>query len=157
MTKIINLSQFHPPPNKTIVLVTGVFDVLHSEHQKFLIKAKQQGDILLIGLESDIRVKQLKGSHRPINPINIRLKNLADLNITDYVFSLPQKFNLKKDHQNLIKQIKPHILAISSRTPNQPLKKKILEKYGGKIKVVLPHNPKVSTTRLIHRNSRIPS
>ena len=152
MTKIISLSQFQPPQNKTIVLVTGVFDILHSEHQKFLIKAKQQDNILLVGLESDTRVKKLKGSHRPINSINIRLKNLADLNIADYVFSLPQKFNTKKDYQNIIKQIKPHILAISSHTPNQPLKKKILEKYGGKIKVVLPHNPQVSTTKIIKKS-----
>jgi len=52
---------------QTVVLVTGVFDIFHSEHKVFLQKAKQAGDILLVGIESDVRVTQIKGPGRPIN------------------------------------------------------------------------------------------
>lgn len=151
MTKIISLkdliSQLNH--NQTIVLVTGIFDILHSEHKKFLQAAKKQGHTLIVGLESDARIKQLKGLNRPTNPLKTRLQNLAKWGIIDYVFPLPEKFHQPHHHQALIKQIKPNILAISSHTPNQPQKKRIIEKHGGQLKVVLPHNPNISTTRMI--------
>lgn len=135
--------------SKIIVLVTGVFDLLHQEHKKFLNQAKKQGDILIIGLESDKRVSQLKGKDRPINSLQVRLENLAKWGIADKIFPLPEKFNTTKDHQKLISQLRPHILAVSSNTPNLSAKRKLMEKYSGQLKIVLPHNPKVSTTKMI--------
>jgi len=135
--------------NKVTILATGVFDFLHQEHKKFLNQAKKQGDILLVGLESDQRVSQLKGKNRPLNNLQARLKNLAKWGIADYIFPLPQKFNTSKDHQKLISQLRPHILAVSSNTPNLPAKRQLIEKYNGKIKIVLKHNPNISTTKII--------
>lgn len=154
MTKIIDLKDLITKisPHQKIVLATGVFDILHSEHEKFLQAAKKQGDILLVGLESDTRVKQLKGPHRPLNPIKTRLQNLAALDLADYVFFLPEEFDHLQQHQALIQQLHPHILAVSSQTPHQPQKQKIIEKYGGKIKVVLPHNPQISTSKLLNKS-----
>ena len=60
------------------ILVTGVFDLLHQEHINFLTKAKAVGDILVVGLETDTRVKQLKGFNRPINSTKDRLQNLEN-------------------------------------------------------------------------------
>jgi len=149
-SKIIDLNTFNRRQlSGTIVLVTGIFDVLHQEHKKFLKAAKQQGDILMVGLESDTRTRQLKGLGRPLKPINLRLQNLAKWGIADYIFPLPQKFHQPKHHENLIKKIKPDILAISSHTPNQLQKKKIIEKYDGQLKVVYSHNPKISTSKMI--------
>lgn len=149
-SKIIDLNTFsrRQLPG-TLVLVTGIFDVLHQEHKKFLKAAKQPGDILLVGLESDARTRQLKGKNRPLNLINIRLQNLTKWGIADYIFPLPETFKTSQDHEKLIKKIKPDILAISSHTPNQPQKKKLIEKYGGQLKVVLSHNPKISTSKII--------
>jgi len=149
-SKIIDLNIFNRRQlSGTLVLVTGIFDVLHPEHKKFLKAAKQQGDILLIGLESDARTRQLKGKARPLNPINNRLQNLAKWGIANYIFPLPETFNIPQDHEKLIKKIKPDILAISSHTPNQPQKKNIIEKYAGQLKVVYSHNPKISTSKMI--------
>ncbi|KKS79400.1 MAG: Bifunctional protein HldE, partial [Candidatus Beckwithbacteria bacterium GW2011_GWA2_43_10] len=67
------------------VLVTGCFDVLHSEHKKFLKAAKKLGGTLLVGLETDARTRQLKGPGRPINSLRLRLKNLQQLGIADQV------------------------------------------------------------------------
>ena len=133
------------------ILVTGVFDLLHQEHKNFLTKAQEQGDILLVGLESDSRVKQLKGKARPINSLNTRIKNLEALNIADKIFALPEKFNKPEHHSTLINQIKPDILAVSSHTPNLSAKKHLIESIGGELKIVHRHNSKISTTKLLDK------
>lgn len=151
---------FHPRPTGEIVLkkyydqtriilVTGVFDILHSEHKKLLSAAKKLGGILLVGLETDARVRQLKGQGRPVNPLNVRLKNLQQLGIADEVFALPKKFNDLNHFSSLINQIKPDILAVSSSTPHLDIKRKIMKRFHGRVVIVLPHNPKLSTTKML--------
>ena len=137
--------------NKKVVLVTGVFDVLHQEHLNFLYKAKQRGDLLIIGIESDARVKKLKGKDRPINGQESRQQNLEKLNLADIVFVLPEEFELSSQHQNLIQVIKPDVLAVSSHTPNLRAKQQILQKFGGKVIVVYKRNPKISSTKIIEK------
>ncbi len=132
-----------------VVLVTGCFDILHSEHIKFLTAAKAVGDILLVGVESDQRVSQLKGLNRPVNSLKTRLKNLRQLGIADKVFSLPEKFSSPKDHLALINQIKPDILAVSSSTPHLATKRRIMKQFAGQVKIVLTHNPQISTSRML--------
>ena len=139
------------PCHQTKVLVTGVFDLLHQEHINFLKKAKAAGDTLIVGLETDSRVKQLKGKARPINSLNTRIKNLEALNIADKIFALPEKFNKPEHHSTLINQIKPDILAVSSHTPNLSAKKHLIESIGGELKIVHRHNSKISTTKLLDK------
>lgn len=134
---------------KIKVLVTGCFDILHSEHTKFLKAAKVVGDILLVGVESDQRVRQLKGPNRPVNSLKTRLKNLQQLGIADKIFPLPEKFSSPKDHLTLINQIKPGILAVSSNTPNLAAKRRTMKQIHGHVVVVLPHNHKISTTEML--------
>jgi rfaE bifunctional protein nucleotidyltransferase chain/domain len=135
---------------KKIVLVTGVFDVLHQEHVEFLTKAKGVGDFLMVGLESDVRVKKMKGEDRPINNEVTRVKNLASLSIADWVFLLPEKFDNPLDREKLIIQLQPDILAVSSHTNHLDKKRAIMEKFGGQLLVVLKHNPQVSSTIIIN-------
>ena len=158
MTKIVSLSNIYHlrstvSVTKTIVLVTGVFDIIHSEHKKLLQAAKQQADILLVGLEPDIRVRELKGTTRPINTINERLKNIKRLKLADYVFELPTNLNTKKGREAVIKNLKPNILAASVSTPNLSEKRRIMKLIGGRVKIVLPHNPKVSSSKLLSNSS----
>lgn len=136
-------------PDKTLVLATGVFDLLHPEHINFLEKAKATGDILVVGIESDARVKSLKGPNRPINPASQRLQNLKQLNIADHIFILPDSFNSPAAHQQLIATIKPDILAVSSHSPHLDKKQAILKKHGGQVKIVHQHNPNLSTSKLL--------
>jgi cytidyltransferase-like protein len=141
------LQQFHMQKKK--VLVTGCFDILHQEHLNFLTKAKAVGDTLLVGVESDARVEKLKGSGRPVNSLKARLKNLKKWGIADKVFALPEKFNTPQDHLRLLKRLKPDILAVSSHTPNLAQKRLLMKKIGGIVKIVLPQNPKISTTKIL--------
>jgi len=151
---------FHPRPTGEIILgkyqrmtrsilVTGCFDVLHSEHKKLLTAAKKLGGILLVGVETDARVRRLKGPGRPINPLRLRLKNLRQLGIADKVFTLPKQFNDLNHFRALINQIRPDILAVSASTPHLTVKRRIMQRSRGRVVIVLPHNPKLSTTKLI--------
>lgn len=136
---------------KTVVLVTGVFDLFHKEHKLFLQRAKELGDILVVGVESDLRVRQLKGENRPIWNEEQRVSAIMKTKIADVVFVLPQKFSRPSDHEALIERIKPNFLAISSHTPHQSEKQSIIEKFGGQLVIVHQHNPKVSTTLTVER------
>jgi rfaE bifunctional protein nucleotidyltransferase chain/domain len=136
---------------QVVVLVTGVFDLIHQEHKNFLNKAKQAGDILLVGLETDRRVTAIKGPGRPVNSQIQRLLNLEKLKIADLVFLLPEEFSKPADHETLISRIMPDILAVSSHTQHLAAKSSILQKYGGRVLVVHQHNPRISSTILINR------
>ena len=151
---------FHPRPTGKIVLdaysrrtrtilVTGVFDILHSEHKKFLRAAKNLGGRLLVGVETDARVRVLKGSGRPVNPLAMRLRQLCQLKIADEVFALPEKFATEADRLAWLKKLQPDILAVSASDPNLPAKRKLMSCVGGRVIVVLPHNPKISTTKML--------
>jgi D-glycero-beta-D-manno-heptose 1-phosphate adenylyltransferase len=133
-----------------VTLVTGVFDILHQEHLKFLEKAKSLGRVVVVGLESDLRVRQIKGEGRPINSAVVRQKNLQETDLPDYVFLLPDQFSTPQDHEDLIAQIRPRYLAVSSHTKHLEKKDAILKRYGGEVRVVHQHNPEISTTILVN-------
>ena len=138
---------------KTKILVTGVFDILHQEHLNFLKKAKQLGDVLVVGVESDLRVKKMKGEGRPVNKQEQRKVNLEKLNIADEVFILPEKFASPADHLQLLQKIKPDILAVSSHTAFLDKKEKSMQEIGGRVAVVHQHNPNISTTKILEKTS----
>lgn len=136
---------------KSVVLATGVFDVLHREHINFLQKAKQAGDVLVVGVESDARVRALKSAGRPVNRERDRVSQLEQTAIPDAVFLLPEKFSDERQHRAILKMINPDILAVSSHTPYLQQKRSLMEEIGGSLKVVHQHNPEVSTTNIIER------
>lgn len=136
---------------KQLVLATGVFDLLHQEHHNFLTQAKQAGDLLVVGVETDSRVTQMKGPGRPINPQASRLRALNQLNVADYTFLLPAQFNTQADWETFIDQLRPDIYAVSSHTSHLKNKRLIMKKYGGRVKIVHQHNPAVSTTQLLKK------
>jgi len=99
--KIVEISQ-----NKNIVFTNGCFDILHSAHIELLQFAKSQGDLLVVGLNTDESIKRLKGKSRPINDINERAKILSLFDFVDYII-------LFKDDTpfNIINLLKPNILV----------------------------------------------
>lgn len=141
------------PLDRTLVLVTGVFDLLHDEHQNFLTKAKEHGDYLLVGIEPDSRVKLLKGQNRPIWNQDRRWTELKQLKSVDFVFILPEQFNEPEERERLVALIRPSMLAVSSHTPHLDKKRALIEKYGGSVVIVHQFNPSVSTTKLINSRS----
>jgi len=134
--------------NKKIVLVGGCFDVMHLGHLIFLEKAKLEGDILVVLLESDENIKKKKGKKRPINNQENRAEFLTKLKIVDYVIKLPE---MKKDKEywQIIEKIKPKVIAVSENDTNLDKKKNIAKKIGAKLVEVTKIIPQQSTSKII--------
>lgn len=92
--------------NKKVVFTNGCFDILHVGHVKYLQEARAQGDLLVLGLNSDASVKRLKGESRPIQNENDRAYILSALNCVDYVCLFSEDIPL-----NLITKISPDVLV----------------------------------------------
>ncbi len=146
-----NIAQLKSQPTQTIVLATGVFDLLHFEHINFLSKAKAVGDILIVGIESDFRVKQIKGNLRPIESETKRLQNVANLPVVDFAFLLPHSFSSQSAWEQLIIDLSPDIYAVSSHTSFLENKQRICDQHGVQLKIVHNFNPQISTTIKINQ------
>ena len=90
----------------TIVFTNGCFDILHTGHFELLKAAKEKGDKLIVGLNDDNSVKRLKGNSRPINPVEIRKKQLEILSWVDEVIVFSED-----TPYNLIKSLKPTLIV----------------------------------------------
>tara|TARA_B100000427_G_C15509604_1_gene595595 strand:- start:789 stop:1253 length:465 start_codon:yes stop_codon:yes gene_type:complete len=91
---------------KKIVFTNGCFDLLHVGHIRYLFEAKQLGDILIVGLNSDKSVREIKGQNRPINSFEDRAILLSALDSVDLVIMFEEQ-----TPENLIKRIVPDILV----------------------------------------------
>ncbi len=134
--------------HETVVFVTGVFDILHQEHNNFLHKASQQGNRLIVGLESDQRVTLLKGPTRPVNSITVRLNQINNLDCVSGCFELPPVTNWL----HFMQELQPDSYCVSSHSPYLETKKSICEQIGIEFKIVHQHNPAISTTKIVHQN-----
>ena len=97
-------------PDSDVVMVNGTFDVLHIGHVRLLEYAKSLGRILVVAIDSDSRVRKLKGQDRPINNHNDRAEMLLSLRYVDQV----RVFGSDEELEYLIKAINPKILVIGS-------------------------------------------
>jgi D-beta-D-heptose 7-phosphate kinase/D-beta-D-heptose 1-phosphate adenosyltransferase len=92
--------------SKTVVFTNGCFDILHAGHIQSLTQAANEGDYLVVGLNSDASVKKLKGDNRPVNNEQSRAEVLASLSMVDAVVFFTEDTPLE-----LIKKIMPDILV----------------------------------------------
>lgn len=104
--EIVALSDRLKKEGKKVVFTNGCFDILHVGHVKYLQEAKSYGDVLIVGLNSDSSVRELKGPTRPVNSEDDRAYILAALESVDYVVV----FSEETPH-DLIKSIAPDILV----------------------------------------------
>lgn len=144
------LAQIHRWRSKQlrIVLVTGVFDLLHIEHARFLEKAKALGDVLLVGVETDERVKRIKGANRPIHPLAIRIEQLEALKKVDRVFVLPQAFDDQTAWLDLLQRLSPDIYAVSSNSTHLPNKQALCAQAKIHFRIIEAENPTTSSTSI---------
>ena len=92
------------------VWVNGTFDVLHPGHIKLLEFAKQQGDYLMVGLDTDERIQQLKGPDRPIHTLEHRMFAIRSIKYVDDVVA----FSSDDELRDLMSAYKPNIHVIGS-------------------------------------------
>ena len=148
MKDAISLVQKRKNKNKKIVLVGGCFDILHIGHITFLEKAKKEGDVLVVLLESNQSIRKSKGKDRPINSLKDRAKILSALKYVDVVIPLPP-METDQEYDNLIGKIHPDIIAITKGDPGISHKKRQAKKLGIKLKIVTNIIKDSSTTNLI--------
>ncbi len=93
---------------KTVVWTNGCFDIIHEGHLTLFKYARSLGDQLLVGIDTDRRVKERKGDSRPVNNQNHRFVNLMSLPDVNNVFI----FDSDTDLRNLIKEFKVDIMVV---------------------------------------------
>lgn len=118
--------------DKKIVLANGCFDLFHVGHVRYLAGAKQLGDCLIVGINSDEQVRKLKGENRPHIPENERAEIISALKFVDFVtiFTEPTV-------EELIRAIRPdfHAKGTDYTTETVP-ERDIVREYGGQVAIV---------------------
>jgi rfaE bifunctional protein nucleotidyltransferase chain/domain len=131
---------------KKIVFTNGVFDIVHRGHVEYLTKAKNLGDILLVGMNTDASVKRLKGPTRPVVSEGDRAFVLAALRVVDYVCL----FDADTPYE-LIKAVVPDVLVKGADwAVDAIVGKDIVEAAGGKVQTI-EFVPDRSTTNIIQK------
>ncbi len=120
---------WHRKGKKTIVFTNGCFDVIHRGHIEYLEFCKSQGDLVVIGVNSDSSVKIIKGHARPINNQHDRAIVLAALEMVDYITLFDEP-----DPLNLIKKVKPDVLVKGEDWAEKGVVgREFVESLGGKV------------------------
>lgn len=128
-----------------VVLTQGTYDMVHIGHARYFEAAKRHGDILVVGVDSDAKVRARKGPDRPIVPQEERLEMVTHMRSVDIV-TLKEKEAVK---WSLIKAVRPDVLIATKETYNKKQLKE-LEKLCGKV-VVLEPMAVTSTSAKIRR------
>ncbi len=131
---------------KRIILSSGSWDMLHVGHMRYLSAAKQKGDFLIVGVDSDKKIRKRKGPDRPIVSEDERIEMLSYLLSVDAIF-------LKKhtdESGHLIKLVSPDILIVSETTKHTPEHLEEIRKYCKEVCVLLPQ-AQTSTTAKIRK------
>ena len=131
---------------QSIAMTNGCFDLLHPGHVASLELARTHGDCLVVGLNSDVSVRKLKGPHRPIVEQDGRGAMLAALQCVDYVVLFDDASVLP-----LIRRVLPDVLVKSAQyTLAEVVGRETVEAAGGRVELT-PMSDGYSTTRLLQR------
>lgn len=134
------------PLGQRIVFTNGCFDVLHAGHVQYLQEARDQGDLLVVGLNSDSSVKNLKGPGRPVNSVHDRITVLAALGCVDYISVFDQETPLE-----LIQAIRPDVLVKGADYQiDQVVGADFVESCGGRVHLA-PLREGKSTTAILKK------
>ena len=152
MNKLLNIDQLDElrvkwrDENKMVVFTNGCFDIIHSGHIELLTKAKAQGDILVLGLNSDASVRLIKEKGRPIVGEIERIKVLSALEMIDYIIVFEEQTPLE-----LITRLVPDVLVKGSDwSLDKIVGREVVESHGGKVvRVELVEG--MSTTNIIKK------
>jgi rfaE bifunctional protein nucleotidyltransferase chain/domain len=136
---------------RRIVLTNGCFDLMHIGHTRYLQAAKRLGDLLVVGVNTDISVRALnKGPGRPVVPESQRAEVVAALACVDYVVLFDEP-----DPERLIAELQPDVLVKGGDwAPDRIVGRNFVESRGGIVKTI-PLVPGVSTTQLLEKIKKV--
>ncbi|MFA6959042.1 MAG: adenylyltransferase/cytidyltransferase family protein [Thermoanaerobaculia bacterium] len=131
---------------RTVAFANGCFDILHVGHIRYLAGSAEAGDVLVVAINSDDSVRELKGEGRPVMPANERAELIASLRMVDYVTVFGDRSPAR-----LIARLKPDVQCKGTDyTPESVPEAAVVTSYGGR--VVIVGDPKDhSTTEYIRK------
>ena len=136
----------HRKENKKIVFTNGCFDILHVGHIEYLKFSRKQGDVLVIGLNTDRSVREQKGDKRPFVSEDERARLISALEDVDYVILFDEL-----TPEKLIRRVKPDVLVKGEDWKEKGVVgREFVESYGGKV-ILAPFVKDVSTTDIVSR------
>jgi D-beta-D-heptose 7-phosphate kinase / D-beta-D-heptose 1-phosphate adenosyltransferase len=142
--QVAAFGQHHRALGRRIVFTNGCFDLLHVGHVSYLEEAATHGDVLVVGVNSDAGVRQLKGPERPVIPQSDRAAMLAALACVDAVVI----FSESTPHA-LLEALRPDVLVKGGTyAPQEVVGREIVEAYGGEVRVMRIVEG-ISTTRIV--------
>ena len=152
LSKIVGLKDLVQKLNtvrrsgRRMVFTNGCFDIIHAGHLRYLNAARSEGDMLVVGLNSDASVRKIKSQNRPIVPQEQRAEVLAGLACVDYVILFDDP-----DPLNLIVALKPDVLVKGADWKEEEIiGADVVTARGGRV-VRVDLVPDISTTQIIQR------
>ncbi|MFO8014943.1 MAG: D-glycero-beta-D-manno-heptose 1-phosphate adenylyltransferase [Phycisphaerae bacterium] len=136
----------HRARGETVVFTNGCFDILHAGHIEYLAFASRQGDVLVVGLNSDRSVRSIKGPERPVCPQDQRARVLSAIEAIDYIVLFDED-----TPQRLIEAVRPDVLVKGEDWRDKGVVgREFVESHGGRV-VLAPLVEGLSTTDLVSR------
>jgi D-glycero-beta-D-manno-heptose 1-phosphate adenylyltransferase len=140
-TEVAALGERLRKAGRKVVFANGCFDLFHVGHVRYLEGARRQGDVLVVGVNSDRSVQQLKGKGRPLLPEDARSELLAAMECVDYVAVFDDV-----TAENILRDLRPdvHCKGTDYTEATVP-ERKVVRSWGGR--VVIVGDPKDHSTR----------
>lgn len=137
---------------KKIVMANGCFDILHAGHVAYLNTAKTLGDLLVVAVNDDDSVRNLKGGNRPINPLKARMEVLSALTCTDWICSFSED-----TPEKLVRLLKPDVLVKGEDyQEHEIVGAEFVKSYGGEV-ARIPFENEVSSSSILDKIMQITS
>ena len=139
--EVVSLGERLRKAGRQIVFANGCFDIFHVGHVRYLEGARQQGDALVVGVNSDQSVRQLKGEGRPLLPEDARAELLAAMECVDYVVVFDEP-----TAEEILRDLKPHVHCKGTDYTEATVpEREVVKDWGGR--VVIVGDPKDHSTR----------
>lgn len=149
-SNLMSLHEKLKAADKKVVFTAGSWDLIHAGQCRYLQKAKDEGDVLVVGVSSNAAIRSVKGPNKPILDERIRAEMLTFLGSVDFVTILPEA-----SCQPTLGLLKPDVFITVREDWAADYKNskeyKTVTKYGGKVKVVDRQSTELSTTKIVQR------
>lgn len=136
----------HRAAGRVVVFTSGVFDVLHPGHTRYLAGARAHGDVIIVAVNADRSVRALKGADRPLHPAQERAELLSALACVDAVVVFDDDTPLE-----IVRAVQPDVLAkAGDQVDGAIVGRDVVEGRGGRV-VQISRTPGYSTTSVLQR------
>ncbi|NGX26288.1 MAG: Bifunctional protein HldE [Chlamydiae bacterium] len=116
---------------QSIATLNGSFDLLHPGHLEMIYQASLQADVLFVLLNTDASIQAYKNPNRPINPLDVRLKLIAALEMVDYV-----SWFAETDPSAILEKVRPHVHVNGGDYGKDCIEEQVVKKHGGTLHII---------------------